>query len=270
MKFHKDNSFEIYLEDCRTVLSHLNLRNTVKIIVTSPPYKEEDGFSWELMADLIPLLKQSLRKDGLLYLNFGHLAENKSRPWRIVIQLEEAGFYWIDTITWQKKQYLPAQGNRRLDNKTEFIYVMAENENFQSLIQGTIFDNYLIQMASNKKNYELDRLSIGVPYEDKRNIGRYSDIDLHCQGNHWIMKYSTIQWHWQKRHPNRFPKELVRNCIKLSKCQRNDILLDPFCGSGTSIEVGVFEFGLYGIGIEKKEEEYENMKHLLISTKRLV
>jgi site-specific DNA-methyltransferase (adenine-specific) len=260
---YKASNYEVFCRDCRDVLKKLNLRKRVKAIVTSPPYKEEDGFSWELMQEIIPLLLESLRDDGLIYLNFGHLTDNKSRPWEIALLMQKAGFYWVDTITWEKKQYSPCQRSRRLDNKTEFIYMMTSNDEFAEDIRENIFDNYLIQMAKSKNGYELDRLSIGVPYKDKSNIGRYSNIDLHCRGNHWVIGYTTIQWKWQKRHKNVFPKQLVSDCLKLSKCQIGDTFLDPFGGSFTSIEVAVEEFGMYGIGIEKDRESYESGRELL-------
>ncbi len=37
----------------------------------------------------------------------------------------------------------------------------------------------------------------------------------------------------QKKHPAPFPEQLVRNCILLAT-EENDIILDPFMGSGTT------------------------------------
>ena len=40
----------------------------------------------------------------------------------------------------------------------------------------------------------------------------------------------------EKKHPAPFPEQLVRNCIQLTT-QENDIVLDPFMGSGTTAVV---------------------------------
>jgi site-specific DNA-methyltransferase (adenine-specific) len=80
----------------------------------------------------------------------------------------------------------------------------------------------------------IDRLSIGVPYQDKTNIGRYSKSDLKCGGNLWPIKYKTIVKSEQKLHNDRFPIELPIKCIKLSGIKDNSIILEPFAGSGTT------------------------------------
>ena len=52
--------------------------------------------------------------------------------------------------------------------------------------------------------------------------------------------YKTEVWvippERQKKHPAPFPEQLVRNCIQLTT-QENDIVLDPFMGSGTTAVV---------------------------------
>ena len=41
----------------------------------------------------------------------------------------------------------------------------------------------------------LDRLAIGVPYQDKSNVTRWNGAgqDLRCRGNTWFMLYRTIR-----------------------------------------------------------------------------
>lgn len=52
----------------------------------------------------------------------------------------------------------------------------------------------------------------------------------------------------QPNHPAPFPEELVRNCI-LSASDKGDIILDPYCGSGTVPKISQ-EQGRNFIGIE--------------------
>lgn len=199
---------------------------SVDLIVTSPPYKEEDGFSWELMVKTAMQCYAVTKRNGLCFVNFGHLAGEKKRPFAVADCFESVGYEWIDTITWIKPQYSPAQGEKRLNNVTEFIFMFAKGA-----------------------GYKLNRLSIGVPYVDKSNVGRYSEIDMHCAGNVWIMGYDTIQRRDQKLHPDRFPLELPRRCIKLSNIPDGSVVLDPFMGSGTTARAAV-ELGKQFIGFE--------------------
>ena len=149
------------------------------------------------------------------------------------------GFKLNETITWVKNHYSPIQGNKRLNNLTEFIFILHKGD-----------------MPA------LDRLSIGVPYADKSNIGRYSDKDLKCGGNVWYIDYDTIQDKSEKTHKDRFPKELPTRCIKLSNLKKDSVILDPFCGSATT-GVAAKELGMQFIGIERNKNYINKATKLL-------
>lgn len=183
------------------------------LIVTSPPYKDEDGYTEDLIKDFGRLSFSNLKNDSLMFMNFGHLANFKSRPFKSAILLENCGFVLVDTITWVKNHYRPIQGKRRVNNLTEFIFMFA------------------------KGSPVIDRLSIGVPYKDKSNIKRWSasgGSDLKCRGNVWEIPYDTIQDKAEKLHNDRFPLELPTLCIKLSNIPTGSLVGDPFMGSGTT------------------------------------
>ena len=85
---------------------------------------------------------------------------------------------------------------------------------------------------------ELNRLALGVPYQDKSNIARWSHTggtDLRCRGNTWFVPYETIQSRAKERpHPATFPVQLVEWCIKVHGVSRVETMLDPFLGIGNS------------------------------------
>ena len=85
---------------------------------------------------------------------------------------------------------------------------------------------------------ELNRLALGVPYQDKSNIARWSHTrgkDLRCRGNTWFVPYETIQSREKERpHPATFPVRLAEWCIKLHGASRVGTMLDPFLGIGNS------------------------------------
>jgi site-specific DNA-methyltransferase (adenine-specific) len=84
----------------------------------------------------------------------------------------------------------------------------------------------------------IDRLALGVPYQDKSNIARWSHnrgSDLRCRGNTWFIPYETIQSRAKERpHPATFPVQLAEWCIKLHGVSRVETMLDPFLGIGNS------------------------------------
>jgi len=206
---------------------------SIDITICSPPYKDSDNYSDQLILDIFTECFRIQKSNSLAFVNFGALANFKSRPFKVVNILENIGYKLNDTITWIKPQFSPIQGHRRVNNITEFIFMFYKG-----------------------KMPKIDRLSIGVPYEDKSNTKRYSNgKDLRCGGNVWKIKYETITRSEQKLHNDRFPLQLPMNCIKLSAIKDNAIVLDPFSGSGTTCLAAKTLKKNY-IGIEMNEEHY--------------
>ena len=94
---------------------------------------------------------------------------------------------------------------------------------------------------------EIDRLALGVPYQDKSNIARWSHTgggDRRCRGNTWFIPYKTIQSRAKERpHPATFPVQLAEWCIQLHGVSRVRTMLDPFLGIGNSA-VAAKNFGV--------------------------
>lgn len=213
--------------------------STIDLCVTSPPYKDVDGYSDDLIRETFEEVYRIQKNDTLLFLNFGHLAEDKFRPFRVCSILMDIGYGLNDTIIWVKNHYKPIQGDKRLNNLTEFIFML-----------------YKGNMP------KLNRLALGVPYKDKSNANRFAGgRDLKCGGNVWYINYETINRSEEKLHHDRFPVELPERCIKL--CGYSvEIVLDPFFGSGTT-GIAAKNLGKSFIGIEKNPDFYS------IATERL-
>ena len=115
----------IIQQDCVTGMSELD-KSSVNCIVTSPPYKDEDGYTDDLMLAWLEQAYRILKPNSILFMNFGHLAGFKSRAFRVAMMAEDVGFVWNDTITWVKNHYRPIQGNKRVNNLTEFIFILTK------------------------------------------------------------------------------------------------------------------------------------------------
>lgn len=218
--------------DCRIEMAKFE-NEFFDLCITSPPYKNENEYSEELIRHSFQEIYRLLKKNTLFYLNFGALANDKFRPFRVCQIALEIGFKLNDTIIWVKNHYKPIQGRRRVNNLSEFIFVLYKGE-----------------------MPELNRLAIGIPYVDKSNAKRFNGgLNLHCAGNVWYINYETINHSDQKPHPDRFPTELPLRCIKLCGYPITTIL-DPFCGSGTTGLASKI-LGKKFIGIEKDNEIYQ-------------
>ena len=104
---------------------------------------------------------------------------------------------------------------------------------------------------------KIDRLAIGIPYEDKGNVERYSDVDKHCRGNIWRIGYKTIKSRDEKPHPHRYPEQLVRDIILLSRLKEGSWILDPFVGSGTTL-IASNRRGMNSIGFEIDKRRFKS------------
>lgn len=222
---------KIYNQNCLDGMHDL-WDESCDVAITSPPYKDEDNYDIWKIGEIFQELYRVLKPKSLFFLNFGHLADFKSRPFIAASMAQLAGFKWNDTIVWKKTQFSPVQGKKRLNNLTEFIFLFYK-ENMP----------------------DLNRLSIGVPYKDKSNIGRYSDKDLRCGGNFWEFGYETVNSKEQKLHNDRFPLELPTRCIKLSGLPEKSLVIDPFSGSGTSA-LAAKSLGMNYIGYEINKNHY--------------
>ena len=107
---------------------------------------------------------------------------------------------------------------------------------------------------------DLDKLGVGVPYQDKSNVARWKGgrSDLRDRGNVWFIPYETIRE--ARPHPCVFPVKLPEMCIRLHGLSKTELVLDPFLGTGSTAlacdRLGVgfvgFEIDPYYVGVAKE------------------
>jgi site-specific DNA-methyltransferase (adenine-specific) len=98
----------------------------------------------------------------------------------------------------------------------------------------------------------LERLAIGVPYQDESNVSRWRSASsgIRCRGNTWFLPYETIQDRDEDRpHPATFPVRLPEYCLRLHGLGRIREAADPFLGLGNTA-VACARLGVSFVGIE--------------------
>jgi len=144
-------------------------------------------------------------------------------PHEIVFQLRDL-FVLQNTIHWIK--------SIAIDDRTSGHFKPINSKRFLNDCH-----EYIFHFTLNGK-IGIDRLALGVPYQDKSNIARWSHTsghDTRCRGNTWFIPYQTIQSREKERpHPATFPAQLAEWCIKLHGLSRVKSMLDPFLGIGNS------------------------------------
>jgi site-specific DNA-methyltransferase (adenine-specific) len=246
-------------QDCIAGMSRLG-DESVDLVVTSPPYnlgiiygKYSDGqerhsyLRW--CGEWAKQVGRLLKPDASLFLNIGAAPSNPMLPHEIVITLRDL-FVLQNTIHWIKSiaidetsSHRPVAGHTVPALQTGHRPVATASRSFGHFkpINSRRFLNdcheYIFHFTKSG-GVELDRLALGVPYQDKSNIARWRHTrgsDLRCRGNTWFIPYGTIQSREKERpHPATFPVELAAWCIKLHGVSRVETMLDPFLGIGNS------------------------------------
>ncbi|MFX0114595.1 MAG: DNA-methyltransferase [Candidatus Hodarchaeota archaeon] len=215
------------------------------VIVTSPPYNIGKNYSSEhgCYNDKLPHSEyldflqrvfseclRVLRDDGVFFLNIGDSARDQGKSEDVVRSAVDVGFQRLQTVIWIKSifgkgHYTPSGGSRRLNSLWEFIFLLVKG-----------------------KKYRFDPKAIGIPYADKSNIGRYSDVDLRDPGDLFFAPYvKTTGQTIKKGHEAPFPVGLAWNMIKLVPGTRR--VLDPFVGTGSTLAAARY-LGIEGVGYE--------------------
>lgn len=252
-----------YLKDCITGLKENVRDKSADVVVTSPPYNIGTGYSsykdelprekyltW--MEEVGIAVKQSLTDDGSFFLNIGNKLKDPWIAWDVAHVLRkyfvlQNVIHWVKSIAINKAEvgnypniagdiavghFKPIMSNRFLNDCHEYIFH---------------FTKY--------GDVHLDKLAVGVSYQDKTNIERWKAAnkeDRRDRGNMWFIPYQTIQSRSKQRpHPATFPVKLPEMCIRLHGNAK--LVVDPFVGIG-SAAVAAMRLGISFVGFEIDKE----------------
>ncbi len=184
--------------------SFSNSNTKINVIVTSPPYnlnkkyslyednkKRNDYLSW-----LYSVAKYSysiLENDGSFFLNISGRSSDPSIPFDVMKEFSKVGYklqntiHWIKSISFEKEDLAK---NSRIDKD---LAIGHFNPNGSKRYLSDVHE-YIFHFTKNGE-VELDRLSIGIPFQDKTNIGRWKSAkqDKRPRGNVWFIRYPTIR-----------------------------------------------------------------------------
>lgn len=155
----------------------------------------------------------SYRRAGLDNEKYGNISKvtarhdtikNKSLcgiPYRIALKLVDMGYIWREQIIWEKPNPMPENIKDRVRQSAEYIFHFTKNGKYK-------FNPEPMMVKS--KN--------GKPRMDNQV---------------WVMSSAS-----KNGHTATFPSRLVER-LMLATTDRGDVVLDPFLGSGTMLEVSL-------------------------------
>ena len=184
------DDIQILCGDCVSLMGDRISPNSVDVVVTSIPYNvgvnystyddnrsESDYLAW--LDEVFAAIKLVLNDDGSFFLNVGG---TRRQPWTAMKVAEVAGRHFIlqNEIVWVKSvtvdgkshgHFTPLNGDRFLNQNWEHVFHFTKS--------GSV---------------KLNRLGVGVPYEDKGNLRRnQAHQDLRCGGDVWFIPHETTR-----------------------------------------------------------------------------
>jgi site-specific DNA-methyltransferase (adenine-specific) len=238
-------NYEIYNEDCLIKMKDI-ADNSIQLILTDPPYASTSA-KWDKLPDITTLFcewKRILKSNGTIVMTMAFPA---------AIEFLNAGRdIFRQDLVWCK------------NNKTNFCNAhnahLRQHENIFVFSKGTSGNNSHNKMIYNPqglisydKTIIKQQLSgvIGITNNDNRpyyqQYTNYPTTLINVNGSQNHTKHSTEK-----------PIELMEYLIK-TYSNPNDIILDPFCGSGTT-GVAAIRNNRYPILIEKDPIWYKVTK----------
>ena len=233
-----------HLADCREVMADM-AEASVDVIVTSPPYnlgiryntyqdtlEQDEYLRWT--STWIAAAARVLKPDGSLFLNVG---TRPSDPWTAldVAQAARPHLRLQNIIHWVKSVAIDQASTSAAAGITRDIavghYKPINSERYLNDCHEFVFH------FTHGGSTRLDRLALGVPYQDQSNISRWrtGGDGVRCRGNTWFIPYETIQRRDRDRpHPATFPAKLPEQCIRLHGLSRVSVVMDPFTGLGST------------------------------------
>ena len=227
----------------------------VDVIVTSPPYninkeygsyrdnkERKDYLDW--LYEIAQLSYLILKDNGSFFLNIGGTPSYPMLPFEVIEKFKKAEYqlqntiHWIKSISFEKTDVGKNNGIRD--------YSIGHFKPIVSDRYLTDIHEYIFHFTK-EGNVKLNKRAIGVPYQDKTNIGRWKSAtqDKRDRGNVWFIPYPTIQE--SRHHPAVFPEKLPYLCIKMHGVKPDMLVYDPFMGIGTTalacIKLGVKYMG---------------------------
>ena len=238
----------------------------------------------EQMVNVFRLVRDNLTDDGTLWLNIGDsyynyrpgksypkqtvaktrqdLPEHTSKrankldgykekdligiPWMLAFALRADGWYLRQDIIWHKPNPMPESVKDRCTKSHEYLFLLSKNKNYY-------YDHEAIKEKA-----------VGERWGGNTPINMDKTKDTSNQFSGLTRKRKMLYEKRNKRsvwkitnrpykgaHFATFPPDLVRPCI-MAGSRKDDVILDPFIGSGTTALVAK-ELGRHYLGCELHE-----------------
>jgi site-specific DNA-methyltransferase (adenine-specific) len=256
---------KIYLEDNIDTIKKMP-NEFIDLVVTSPPYdglRKYNGFAFD-MDTMVTELFRAMKKGGVIVWVVNDQVKNGSETgssFRQAIKFMDAGFNLHDTMIYEKNSstYPASAKGNRYTQIFEYMFVFSKGKPKTSNLICDKKNKWAGHTNWGKNTKRLGEGEQLIVIEDIKPVPDFSprnNIWRYVNGGGFATKDKVAY-----QHPAIFPEELASDHIK-SWSNINDLVYDPFMGSGTTAKMSIV-LGRNFIGSEISEE------YLKIATERI-
>ncbi len=205
--------------------------NTFDLTVTSPPYdnlRDYQGYSWNF-EKLAKELYRTTKQGGVVVWIVGDATINGSETgssFKQALYFMECGFNLHDTMIYMKDPAFPVNNKYLQSFEYMFIFSKDKPKTFNAIKRKTL-------------NQARDKIITDRQKDGSLVTKRYSSNTLSAIYNVWYYSSGYMKTTKDKiayKHPAIFPDKLAYDHI-ISWSNENDLVFDPFMGSGTTAKM---------------------------------
>lgn len=223
----------------------------IDLTITSPPYdnlREYNGFSWDFEETARQLYRVT-KPGGVVVWVVGDATVKGSETgtsFKQALFFMSCGFRLHDTMIYMKDNPPPTGGANRYYQAFEYMFVFTKGapKTFNAIVEprrNKWNDNRTVRKRPVTRN------KAGV-FTEKIVPVNQGDVKLQNVWSYTVSGGSVASDNYAHQHPAIFPESLVRDHI-VSWSNPDDMVLDPFMGSGTTAKMAVM-LGRNFIGFE--------------------
>ncbi len=222
----------------------------IDITVTSPPYdnlRRYDGFSFNFKKVAEELFRIT-KKGGVVVWVVGDATINGSETgtsFKQALFFKEIGFKLYDTMIYGK-QNPPPKNHKRYEQAFEYMFILSKGipKTFNPILEPCKNAGKINKGTMRNSGDDLSyKHGYGKPYKSTK-----------IKSNIWFYPVGSFvsKEKFAFKHPAIFPEQLANDHI-ISWSNIGDVVLDPFCGSGTTLKMAKLNKRNF-IGIDISEE----------------
>lgn len=260
---------KFYCGECSQVMERLP-EESIDMVLTSPPYgtiRQYKGFTFEVVP-IIEAIMRVLKPGGVcVWVTADQMVKGSEsgESFKTALAFMEHGFLLHDTMIYRKQNPMPNITNDKVRYHQSFEYMFCfsngKPKTFNPIIKECIQAGNLKSKTGHRNN-GLDAIQRRPDYIVKSDKVA-GNVFSYVVGNGCTTAYKPAF-----KHPAIYPEALARDQI-LSWTNIGDTVLDPMCGSGTTVFCA-HALSRNAIGIDISDEYIDLAKRRIKEQKRPV